>query len=109
MEASEPWPCTLPAPAGADLQLSPRPLLLRVLQLHCPRITLLTPFTRFSPADVLDCRTSPGTELRDQQRSLHFCVCLLCIICVNSVINTSQHSTIWPTVLVGYLGIVCWA
>lgn len=49
MQTSEPWPCTLPAPAGADLQLAPRPLLLRVLQLHCPRITLLTPFTRFSP------------------------------------------------------------
>lgn len=110
MQTSEPWPCTLPAPAGADLQLAPRLLLLRVLQLYCPRITLLTPFTRFSPVCQPTSRTAVLLQVlnREIKNALFIFVCLLCIICVNSVINTSQHSTIWTTVLVGYLSIVCW-
>ena len=33
-----------------------------------------------------------------------FCVCFACIICVKSVINLLQCSTVQPIVLVGYLG-----
>ena len=33
-----------------------------------------------------------------------FCICLLCIICVKSIINLLQYSTIQPIVLVRYLG-----
>ena len=39
---------------------------------------------------------------------LFFCVCFLCIICVKSIVNLLQYSTIEPMVLVGYLGKLCW-
>ena len=37
-------------------------------------------------------------------KMFHFCVCFLCIICVKSIINLLQYSTIQPIVFVGYPG-----
>ena len=36
------------------------------------------------------------------------CVCFSCIICVKSILNLLQYSTMKSIVLVGYLGQLCW-
>ena len=105
MQTSEPWPHT--PPGGVELQLVPHLLLLRVLQLHRPPPSRPLPCSADS-ASVCQPKHCTAVLLqalnREIKNTLFIFVCLICIICVKSVINTSHYSMIWLTVLVGYLG-----
>ena len=84
----------------------PRLLLLRALQLHRPPPSHPLPCSADS-APV--CQPTHHTAVllqalnREIENALFIFACLLCIICVKSVINISHYSMIWPTELVGYL------
>ena len=95
-------------PLQVALQLVLRLLLLMTLQLYHlppplppPSVTLLACLLDASPwCQLLHYTTVLFEVLYCEMKSVYF---FLCLICVESIINLLQDSTIWLIVLVGYL------